>query len=186
MKTRIDGFSYFPGFLSGEEQSILLQELRDLDYKHDVFRGQRLKREYVQFGYAYIPTSHKLNPVAPMPEFLAALVAKGLPYCPEGALFNQCIITCYPKGAGVGWHTDAHQFGEWIMAISLGGEVRLQFRPNGSVEVSYEVKIAPGSLYVMWSQARWEYQHRVVPVKSMRYSLTFRYVAEGGVVRRGD
>jgi alkylated DNA repair dioxygenase AlkB len=64
------------------------------------------------------------------------------------------------------------------MAVSLGAEARLQFRPNGSEEVSGEVRTAPGSLYVLRGPARWEYQHQVVAVKAVRYSLTFRHVAE--------
>ncbi len=101
-----------------------------------------------------------------MPEFLAALIDKGLPHCPSGSRFNQCIVTYYPANAGIGWHTDAPRFGECIMAISLGGEGCLQFRPNGTEAVSYEVPAASGSLYVMHGPARWDFQHQVVPVES--------------------
>jgi DNA oxidative demethylase len=177
MATAPEGFFYISGFLSTEEPQTLLQQLEELDYEHDVFRGQRLKRGYSQFGYAYVSTGRTLNPTSPMPQFLAALIEKALPHCPEGTRFNQCIVTHYPEGAGIGWHTDAPRFGKCIMAVSLGGEARLQFRPNGSEEASCELLAAPGSLYVMHGPARWEYQHQVVPVKSVRYSLTFRQVA---------
>lgn len=36
---------------------------------------------------------------------------------------------------------------------------------------------SPGSLYAMHGPARWEYQHRVVPVTQDRWSLTFRQVS---------
>jgi len=171
-----EGFAYVPGFLTSAEQLALLQQLEELNYEHDVFRGQRLKRGYAQFGYAYVSTGRKLDPAAPMPEFLAALIEKGLPHCPPGTQFNQCIVTHYPEKTGIGWHTDAPRFGECIMAVSLGGEARLQFRPNGTEEVSFEALPAPGSLYVMRGPARWGYQHQVVPVLTVRYSLTFRQV----------
>ena len=66
------------------------------------------------------------------------------------------------------------------MAVSLGGTARLQFRPNRSTEVAWEVAAAPGSLYVMVGPARWEFQHQIVPVEEVRYSLTFRHVSEPG------
>src|SRR5437867_2620438 len=172
-----EGFSYVPGFLSAEEQHTLLQRLEQLDYEHDYFRGQRLKRGYAQFGYAYVSTGRTLNPAGPLPQFLAALIEKALPHCPEGARFNQCIVTHYPEGAGIGWHTDAPRFGECVMGVSLGAAGRFQFRRNGSEEVCYEFRVASGSLYLMRGPARWDYQHQVVPVKAVRYSLTFRYVA---------
>jgi alkylated DNA repair dioxygenase AlkB len=181
------GFSYVAPFLGPDEQLALLRQLRSLDYAHDRFRGQRLKRGYAQFGYAYVSTGRRLTPAAPLPDFLTALIDEGRPQCPPGGRFNQCIVTHYPGGAGIGWHTDAPRFGGCIMALSLGAEARLQFRPNGSGEVSCEVLAAPGSLYVMSGPARWAYQHQVVAVEAVRYSLTFRQVAlaEGGRAEPG-
>jgi alkylated DNA repair dioxygenase AlkB len=174
--TAPDGLLYVPDFLNAAEQSTLLRQVRELDYEHDVFRGQRLKRAYAQFGYAYVSTGRTLEPAPAMPAFLSELIAKGLRHCPAEARFNQCIVTRYPEGAGIGWHTDAPRFGECIMAVSLGGEGRLQFRQNGSEAVSSEVFTTSGSLYVLHGAARWRYQHQVVPVESVRYSLTFREV----------
>jgi alkylated DNA repair protein (DNA oxidative demethylase) len=162
-----------------------MERLNEFDYQHDLFRGQRLKRGYAQFGYAYVSTGRKLDRAQEMPDFLAELIERALPLCPEGAKFSQCIVTRYPEGAGIGWHTDAPRFGESVMAVSLGAAARLQFRPNGTKETSCEVLTVPGSLYVMQGPARWEYQHQVVAVKEERFSLTFRSVAEsGGVSKR--
>jgi DNA oxidative demethylase len=178
MATPPDGLIYVSGFSPPEEQAFLLRCLENLEYKHDVFRGQQLKRRYAQFGYAYVSTGRKLGFAAPMPEFLGAIIEKGLLYCPVGVRFDQRIITHYPKGAGIGWHTDASRFGECVMAISLSADAWLQFWPNGSEKPTYELKVAPGSLYVMLGTARWQYQHQIVPVKTVRYSLTFRHVSE--------
>lgn len=178
MKVEPGGFLYIPDFLSLDEQAALLHDLRSLMYKHDVFRGQQLKRGYAQFGYSYVSTGRKLE-VAPMiPAFLQTLIKKARPYYPTDIMFTQCIVTHYPSRAGIGWHTDAPQFGEYIIGISLAGVARLQFRPKGFKEVTYEVKVSPGSLYLMHGLVRWNYQHQVVPVKAERYSLTFRYIAE--------
>ncbi len=172
------GFSYLPDFLSADEQCALLHHLQGLDYKHDIFHGIRLKRSAAMFGYDYRATGRRLEPAPPLTEFLTALNAKALSHCPAGVQFNQCIVTHYPEGAGIGWHTDAPRFGDCIMAVSLGSDGRLQFRPNGSQQVSFDARAAPGSLYVMSGPARWGFQHQVVPVKAVRYSLTFRHVPE--------
>ena len=194
MKVEPEGFLYIPDFLSFNEQQALLHELRSLSYKHDVFRAQKLKRGYAQFGYSYETTSRRLTVAPPIPPFLQAAIRRATffypelresiiqkpttPYYPTDILFTQCIVTHYPPGAGIGWHTDAPQFGNYILCLSLASEARLQFRPNSSKEVTYEVKISPGSLYMMQGLARWNYQHQVIPVKAERYSITFRYVAK--------
>ncbi len=179
MEAAPQGFLYVADFLSSEEQAGLLRELQALEFQHDRFRGQRLKRGYAQFGYAYVSTGRKLETTTAMPVFLKAVIEKARPFCPGEPEFNQCIVTHYPEGSGIGWHTDAPRFGECVVGVSLGAEARLQFRRNGTEEASYEVRAKPGSLYLMRGAVRWDYQHQVVPVKTERFSLTFRYVPEG-------
>jgi DNA oxidative demethylase len=178
MKVEPVGFLYNPDFLFLNEQVALLHELQSLTYTHDVFRGQKLKRRYAQFGYSYVSTGRKLKVALPIPTFLQTLIEKASPYYPNSIKFTQCIVTHYPPGAGIGWHTDAPLFGEYILCVSLASEARLQFSPNSSKEVAYEVKVSPGSLYVLQGLARWHYEHRIIPVKAERYSITFRYVAK--------
>lgn len=173
-----EGLSYIGDFLTLDEQATLLRNLQQLDYEHDIFRGQRLKRGYAQFGYAYVSTGRKLERTLEMPPFLTSTIERAVTHFPGCDQFNQCIVTHYPANSGIGWHTDAPRFGECIVGVSLGGAARFQFRPNGTEEVSYEIKAAPGSMYLMRGSARWEHQHQVVPVKAERYSLTFRHVGE--------
>ncbi len=173
-----EGLVYIPDVLSRTEQEDLLQGVRALRYTHDVFRGQTLKRGYAQFGYAYVSTGRKLTAAPPMPAFLQTLREKTRPYYPKDILLAQCIVTQYPPGAGIGWHTDAPVFGEYIVGVSLAAAARLQFKPNRSQDVSYELTVSPGSIYVMHGTVRWQYQHQLVPVKIERYSLTFRSVAQ--------
>jgi alkylated DNA repair protein (DNA oxidative demethylase) len=173
-----EGLLYVAKFLSPEEQTALLHELHCLTYTHDTFRGQTMKRGWAQFGYSYVSIGQKLKPAPPMPAFLQAVIEKARPYYPSDSRFEQLIITHYPPGAGIAWHTDAPRFGDCILGVSLAAPARLQFRPNKAQAVSYEVTAAPGSLYVLQGISRWHYQHRIVPVKAERYSLTFRSVAE--------
>ena len=161
-----EGFSYLTDFLAADEQQELLRLLQTLEYTHDTFRGQKLKRRYAQFGHAYVTTGRRLDPAPPIPDFLAATAARGLSHCPPGTAFDQCIVTHYPDGAGIGWHQDAPCFGDCIMAVSLGHTARLQFAPTGSETVHCEMHVEPGSLYIMHGRARWDFQHQVVKVKA--------------------
>jgi len=176
MERAPEDFEYIADFLSFNEQATLLDELRSLTYQHDVFRGQTMKRGWVQFGYNYVSIGRRLEAAPPIPPFLQTIIQKALPYCPNNTEFTQCIVTNYPVGAGIGWHTDASCFDDCILGISLASEARLQFKANGSKQVSFEVKAAPGSLYIMQGAARWNYEHQIIPVRAERYSLTFRSV----------
>lgn len=173
-----EGFIYVPGFLTPPEHAVLLERLRALRYDHDVFRGQRLKRGWAQFGFQYQSTGRRLVEAPPLPPFLTRLVETGSTLCSDHVEpFNQCIVTHYRTGAGIGWHTDAPRFGEVIMGISLGAPGRMQFRVGRSGRACCEIVLAPGSLYAIHGPVRWQYQHRVVPVTQDRWSLTFRHVS---------
>src|ERR1017187_3312599 len=163
-----------PGFLAPEEMRRLFGNVQQLEYLHDTFRGQATKRASACFGRVYVAAGRQLKPAAGFPDWLLALVERALPYCPADAHFEQCIISRYPPGAGIGWHMDAHYFGDSILGICVGGDGRLRFRPLGSRSATAEVTTTSGSLYVMQEAARWEYEHDVVPVQDERYSLTFR------------
>jgi|RhiMetdeSRZDD1v2_1073273.scaffolds.fasta_scaffold09099_14 DNA oxidative demethylase len=174
-----DGFNYIPDFLSPADHDDLLEILRALPYEHEMIRGQVMKRVWAQFGYKYIAASRKLEPAPPIPPYLQAVIDKAAPYYPEGTEFAQCIVTKYPQDAGIHWHTDAPPFGDCILGVSLASDARLQFRPKASQKATYEVTPSPGSLYVIQGAVRWDYEHRLMPVKQERYSLTFRSVIEG-------
>jgi len=171
----IEGLTYIADFLEDQEERSLRSQLDQLTYYHDTFRGRQLKRSYAQFGYGYRSTGRKLTPAAPFPAFLAELVEKVLPFSSPDEPVNQCIIAHYPRGAGIGWHTDAHSFGDCIIGVTVAGEARLQFRSNGNETAEYELSLGQGSLYSMRGPARWDHQHRIVPVKADRRSLTLRH-----------
>lgn len=177
--TTPEGFAYLPDFLPPAEHDTLLGWLGGLSYARDTFRGRTLKRAYAQFGFAYVSVGRRLGPAPPLPPALAALADAAARHCPAGTRFNQCIVTHYPAGAGIGWHPDAPCFGDCVAALSLGAPARLQFGPAGAGRACYELVVRPGSLYVMRGPARWAFDHRVVAVRADRRSITFRHV-DGG------
>ena len=173
----IEGLSYIPSFLDSNEQRTLQTLLEQLSFYHDTFLGKQLKRSWSQYGFKYGSTGRTLEPAAPFPPFLQHLADKGRAACGDPDPINQCIVTCYEAGSGIGWHTDAPTFGDFIFGISLGAPARLQFRrPDSPVEC--ELTVHSGSIYCMSGRARWDYQHRVPAVKATRHSLTFRTVRE--------
>jgi alkylated DNA repair dioxygenase AlkB len=173
-----EGFFYKSDFLSFPQQLNVLKELRGLHYEPEMFRGQLMKREWAQFGHSYKAAAHKVTPAPAMPAYLQTVLQNASVYYPDDLTFSQCIVTKYPKGAGIGYHADAAVFGEYILGVSLASAARLQFRPKKTQKATFEVTVAPGSLYVMHGSARYHYEHRIVPVKTERYSLTFRYLAQ--------
>jgi DNA oxidative demethylase len=178
-----EGFEYIEKFLSFPQQIQVLTELRGLHYEPEMFRGQLMKREWAQFGYSYKAAARNVTPAPAMPAYLQAILQNASAYYPDDLTFSQCIVTKYPPGAGIGWHSDAAVFGDYILGISFASEARLQFRPKKTQKATFEVSVAPGSLYVMHGSARYAYDHRIVPVKTERYSLTFRYLAQEEPVR---
>ena len=177
------GFEYIEKYLSFAQQLAVLKELRCLHYEPEMFRGRFMKREWAQFGYSYKATARKVTPAPAMPAYLQVLLQNASVYYPDDLTFTQCIVTKYPKGAGIGWHSDNAVFGEYILGVSLTSEARVQFRPKKTKKAIFEITVAPGSLYVMHGAARYDYDHRIVPVKTERYSLTFRYLAQEEPVR---
>jgi alkylated DNA repair dioxygenase AlkB len=175
----IEGLTYVDDFLGAEEQRSLLEELNRLSFYHDTFRGRTLKRSYAQFGFRFGSTGRKLERTEPFPDFLLRLTEEAGRFCIIGETVNQCIIARYPPGAGIGWHTDASGFGNCIIGVSIGGPGRLQFRRSGAENVALERAVLPGSLYRLQGPARWDYQHRVLPVRAARFALTMRHVPDG-------
>lgn len=165
-----DGFVYVPGFLTPSAHDELLDRVRCLRFEHDVFRGRRLMRSWAQFGFRYFSTGRRPLEAPPLPPFLARLVKTGGTLCPNYLEpFNQCIVTHYQTGAGIGWHTDAPRFGDVIMGISLGGPRRFQLRDGRSGGACCEIVLARGSLHVLHGRARSNCQHRIVPVTQDRW-----------------
>ena len=135
----------------------------------------RSPAEEQAFGWVYGYESWRITPGPAIPDFLDAVRRRvaGLAGVSPEAL-AEVLVNAYPTGAGIGWHRDAPQFGV-VIGVSLLGECRLRFqRGRGSARTTRAVTIAPRSAYVLDGAARHEWQHCVPPMKTLRYSVTFR------------
>ncbi|NOT28635.1 MAG: hypothetical protein HOP16_21345 [Acidobacteria bacterium] len=170
-----EGFQYFPHFLSEEEVQEWLSWVEPLPFRQHKYRGRPMNRRQVMFGFEFVAGNQELGHAGSFPEKLVSLGHRIAGLTSAETEFNQCIVTKYPAGAGIGWHTDAPCFLGGVAALSLGADGRLQLRPEGEDVASHELVVAAGSLYVMNGVSRWSFQHRLMAVRATRYSLSFRH-----------
>lgn len=171
-----EGFAYEPGFLSADEEQLLLERIRTLPLANAQYKEFQAKRRVVSYGGRYDYNKNELNAADPIPEFLHPLrdhVAHWVG-CAPGE-FTHALVAEYAEGVQLGWHRDVPDF-ERVAGVSLLGACRMRFRryPPVPREKSLAIELAPRSVYRMEGEARWGWQHSVPPVPALRYSITFR------------
>jgi alkylated DNA repair dioxygenase AlkB len=170
------GLVYEDEFISEEEERELLGFVRSLELHPVVMHDQPSRRLVRHFGYGYDYDSWRVREVEPIPEELEDLrrETERFASAPEGA-FVEALVSYYPPGAGINWHRDAGAFAGQVVGVSLGAACLLQLRRgSGEQRRVYELVLAPRSVYLLSGAARSLWQHHVPPVKTERYSLTFR------------
>jgi len=96
----------------------------------------------------------------------------------------EAVVTEYPAGAPIGWHRDVPQF-ETIVGISLLSCSRMRLKPYKAEGKILSITLEPRSIYVLGGASRWNFQHGIPPVKSLRYSVTFRTLRENALKKTG-
>ncbi len=177
------GFEYVPGFLSAAEADALLQAIGCMPLAAARYREFTARRRVAYFGGEYDFSHQALNPAPPIPPVLEPLRARVAGFAGiEPSRFTHALIAEYSPGAPLGWHRDIPDF-ELVAGISLGTPARMQFRPYPPAPSDrrqyLNVWLEPNSLYLMRGPARWQWQHRIPEVKTLRYSITFRTLREG-------
>lgn len=172
---RPSGFVHRPDFVDAGEEEALLAEVRRLEFADVRMRGQVARRRTAHFGWRYGYESARIEPGPPIPAFLLPLRARTAELADAVAdEIVEVLVTEYPPGAGIGWHRDAPSFGI-VAGVSLLGPCRFRFRRGeGERRQILELMLAPRSAYVLRGEARWQWQHAIPPVKTARYSITFR------------
>lgn len=179
-----DGFIYEPGFLDEEEEQALLEQIAALEFQDVEMHGVTAKRRVVHVGMRYGYTSRSLVETAGMPDWLQPLLTKAAGrFSVDPAAIAEGLITEYSPGAPIGWHRDAPMFDK-VIGISLLAPARFQLRPfpDGKAQSSakpLELTVAPRSIYLISSHARWRWQHHIPGGKELRYSITLRTLRDG-------
>jgi alkylated DNA repair protein (DNA oxidative demethylase) len=177
VQERPAGLTYRADLVGPAEESSLLDWCRALATEPVVMHGVESRRRVRHFGVHYDAASWRTVPTDPVPDVLlglreaAASVADVQP-----TTLAEALVTCYPPGAGIGWHRDAQAFGPVVVGVSLGAHAVMRFQRTaaGGERWVFEQALAPRSVYVLSGAARSAWQHSVPAVKDERWSVTFR------------
>jgi len=172
-----DGWRYQADFLNEAEEAALLDHLRALPFEAARYKEWTARRRLVAYGGRYDFSQQRLDPAAPVPDFLQPLRTRvgqwsGIP----AELFTHAMVAEYQVDAPLGWHRDVPEF-EAVVGVSLLGSARMRFRPYPPAKgqrTVFSVDLAPRSIYAMRGAARWRWQHAISQTKELRYSITFR------------
>ncbi len=175
------GFRYMRELITSEEEAALAAEIAQLDLKPYEFRGYLGLRRVRYFGSRYDYDRRNVETSDAIPDFLQPLRRKVADFAGRDPdEFVQVLATEYAPGAPIGWHRDRPQFGI-VVGVSLISPCTFRFRrclPNGKWERS-SIILEPRSAYLMSEESRTVWEHSIPPMQTLRYSLTFRTLAQG-------
>jgi alkylated DNA repair dioxygenase AlkB len=177
----IGGLDYREDFITGGQEETLIERLLALDLAPFRFHGWLGNRRTKSFGWRYDFDDSSFARTDPLPPWLrefreAAADFAGI----RGTDFVHVLLARYDPGAGIGWHRDRDVF-EKVVGISLGTPATLRFRrrrEGGFDRASLDLE--PRSAYLLSREARWDWEHRIVPGERLRFSITFRSLSEKG------
>ncbi|HEY4075512.1 MAG TPA: alpha-ketoglutarate-dependent dioxygenase AlkB [Rhizomicrobium sp.] len=169
------GFQYTPNLFSPAEEKAFVAHFETLPFKPFEFHGYLGNRRVVSFGYRYDYSGRAVRAAKQMPEFLSPLreIASAFSGISSSAL-EQALVTEYAPGAGIGWHRDRPMF-EDVVALSFLAPCVLRLRRTDvSGWQRRAIEITPRSGYLLHGAVRSEWEHSIVPMDRLRYSVTFR------------
>jgi alkylated DNA repair dioxygenase AlkB len=169
------GLSYTPDVITALQEGNLLANFAALDFAPFQFHGWLGKRKVVSFGWRYDYGNARLTVAAPLPDFLLPVRVRAARFAGlEPEALAQALVTRYDAGAAIGWHRDRPVF-ETVVGVSILAPCVLRFRrreEKGFQRAS--LPVAPRSAYKLSGAARHVWEHSIVPMETVRYSVTFR------------
>ena len=181
----IHGLRYIPDYITEDQHDWLLNQIDEQQWLDD------LKRQVQHYGFKYDYRARKVNydmRIGELPEWLKKLSEKLYEdkHMPEVA--DQVIVNEYRPGQGISGHIDCEPcFRDIIVSLSLGSGCIMNFTNKYDKTKKISVWLAPRSLVVLSSEARYAWLHGIPARKSdewdgqkyerqRRVSLTFRKV----------
>jgi alkylated DNA repair dioxygenase AlkB len=177
----IAGLRYSEEIISEAEECSLIERLGALDLSPFRFQGWLGNRKTKSFGWRYDFDDASFTRTEPIPKWLQPLREKAGAFGGvEPDDFAHVLLARYDPGAGIGWHRDRDVF-EQVVGISLDTPATLRFRQRKSAGFRRAgLELAPRSAYLLSSESRWNWEHRIVPGEQLRFSITFRTLSEKG------
>jgi alkylated DNA repair dioxygenase AlkB len=169
------GFRYAPDLFSPAAERGFVEQFETLPFKPFEFHGYQGNRRIVSYGYRYDYAGRTLRASDAMPDFLTPLRDAARQFSGIAAdKLEQALVTEYAPGAGIGWHRDKPMF-EDVVALSFLAPCVLRLRrQDGTGWLRQSAEIAPRSGYLLHGDVRNEWEHSIVPMDVLRYSVTFR------------
>lgn len=146
-------------------------------FQFQQYEGKRLTRS---FGRHFDFARGRLEESEPIPDWLQPLRARCARFAGlEPDQLVHVLLIRYDPGAGIGWHRDRPVFEE-VVGVSLGAATTLDFRRRlGDRRFArVAVPLAPRSAYLLSGEARHQWEHGIKPHEALRFSITFRSLAE--------
>jgi alkylated DNA repair dioxygenase AlkB len=173
------GMRYAPGVLTAREERALLDALASLPFREFEFHGFLGKRRTVSFGWRYDFNGGGFQQIEPIPDFLMlAREHAGRFADMDPAVLEHALVTEYSPGAGIGWHKDRSVFGD-VIGLSLLASCTFRLRrKNGTRWERRSFTAEPRSMYLLRGASRTEWEHSIPSLDTLRYSITFRSLAQ--------
>ena len=177
-----EGFVYRPDFISPDEEALLIDAIRQVEFSNFEMRGVVARRRVAFFGSSYDAGRTR---TLPLPAFLRPLRERAAALAGVDAeAFAMALINEYPPGAPIGWHRDAPQY-DIVFGVSVLSACRMMFRPFVSPaahratdsrrrQATHEITLDRRSAYLMAGESRTASEHHIPAVAELRYSITFR------------
>jgi alkylated DNA repair dioxygenase AlkB len=177
--TMPSGFRYQEDIISEPDEAALVASLATLELKPFEFHGHVGNRRVTSFGLRYDYARRTVEPTERFPPFIEELRRKAADYVGRNIdEIQQGGVNQYPAGAGIGWHKDKPQFGV-IVGVSLLAPAIMRLRlSTGASWIRKSQILKPRSIYILDGEVRARWEHSIPPVDSLRYSLTFRTLAQ--------
>jgi alkylated DNA repair dioxygenase AlkB len=177
----IAGLRYAEDAVSEAEEELLIERLLATDLSPFRFHGWLGNRKTKSLGWRYDFEDASFAPAEPIPGWLLPLRETAAAFAGVAADdFRHVLLARYDAGAGIGWHRDRDVF-DRVVGFSLAAPATLRFRrrrPSGFDRANLDV--LPRSAYLLSGEARWDWEHSIVPGRDLRFSITFRALSEKG------
>jgi alkylated DNA repair dioxygenase AlkB len=176
-----EGLRYRRELIGVDDEHKLVARVQELPFRDFEFHGYTGKRRVISFGWHYDFSGRKLRKAEDIPDYLLTLREAAAAFADtEPEELQHALVIEYGPGAGIGWHRDKAVFGQ-VVGISLLSPCALRFRREVTRKKWERVNLMaePRSAYHLSGPARYEWEHSILRVNELRYSITFRHVPEG-------
>ena len=177
----LPGLSQAGAIVAPDEERALIAAINASPLSPFRFHQWQGKRLTATYGWSYDFDDGSFTPAAAIPDWLLPLRAKaarfaGLP----PAELAQALLIRYDPGAGIGWHRDRPVF-EHVLGISLGAPATMRFRRRRAGGFDRAAAfLAPRSIYHLTGEVRYQWEHSIAAIATVRWSITFRSLSEKG------